>query len=66
MRFTLIAAAVTVAGITIADTLPESMRVYPTPQEVTMTADASCKTPQSIAVRPAAGFDADALRASFS
>ena len=63
MRFTLIAAAVTVAGITIADTLPESMRVYPTPQEVTMTADASCKTPQSIAVRPAAGFDADALRA---
>ncbi len=50
-----------VAGCVLADVLPESMRVYPTPQCVTM-ADGTFATPSTITVTPAEGFDADALR----
>lgn len=62
MRFTLIAAAVLAAGVLLADELPESMRVYPTPQEVKLTAKNSCMTPLSVSLSPSEGFDLDALR----
>ena len=43
------------AGTLLADVLPESMRVYPTPREVTLT-NTVCETPKSIAFSPA-NFD---------
>lgn len=45
-----------------ADTLPASMRVWPTPQEVTLAGGAFDR-PAAIALSPAEGFDADALAA---
>ncbi len=46
---------------TMADVLPEGMRVYPTPQEVTLSGG-SFATPKTLKLSPAEGFDADALR----
>ncbi len=45
-----------------ADTLPASMRVWPTPQEVTLAGGAFDR-PAAIALSPTEGFDADALAA---
>ena len=49
------------AGILLADVLPESMRVYPTPQEVTLSS-AMVTKPKAVKIVPAAGLDADAAR----
>ncbi len=51
-----------VAGCALADVLPETMRVYPTPQEVRVVEGATYDTPETIAVDSAAAWDADALR----
>ncbi len=48
-------------GVAMADVLPEQMRVYPTPQEVTLSQE-TFATPTALAVAPLEGFDADALR----
>lgn len=61
MKKTVFALLATFAVMAHADVLPESMRVYPTPQEVTLT-DVTIKAPASVALNPANGFDADALR----
>jgi hyaluronoglucosaminidase len=46
----------------MADVLPEQMRVYPTPQEVKLGAEAMFAKPVTVAIRDAATLDADALR----
>lgn len=56
MLFTVTCACV---GALFAGGLPESMRVYPTPQEV-VTTGGDFATPAEIALSPAEGFDADA------
>lgn len=62
MQKVLVAAAGVCAGFLLsADVLPEGMRVYPTPQEVTLTEEKVIR-PTTIAISPAEGFDADARR----
>ncbi|MGN0857281.1 MAG: beta-N-acetylglucosaminidase domain-containing protein [Candidatus Spyradenecus sp.] len=61
MRKRLCAAVMMCAGILLADVLPESMRVYPTPQEVTLSS-AMVTKPKAVKIVPAAGLDADAAR----
>lgn len=60
MRKKICAVACLCTGILLADVLPESMRVYPTPQEVTLTSG-TVKRPTEVAIEPA-GLDADAAR----
>lgn len=60
MRKLMSALLLLTAGWTWADTLPESMRVYPTPREVTLKAEQGT-TPKAIAIVPQ-GLDADAAR----
>ncbi len=55
-------AAAMCAWLVGADTLPASMRVWPTPQEVTLSGDTFAR-PKAIALSPAQGFDADAAAA---
>lgn len=60
---TLLCAAAAAGALTLrADTLPPSMRVYPTPQEVSLTGG-DFASPAEIALAPAEGFDADARAA---
>ena len=62
MRQMIFMAALSVGmGGLFADVLPEAMRVYPTPQEVRLTGG-EVAVPKAVAIRPEAGFDADALR----
>ncbi len=62
MRRMIFMAALSVGlGGLFADVLPETMRVYPTPQEVRLTGG-EVAVPKAVAIRPEAGFDADALR----
>ncbi len=49
------------AGVVMADVLPETMRVYPTPQEVTLSQE-MFTAPKALAIVPAEGFDVDAMR----
>ena len=60
MRKNILAAAIVGVGTLFADVLPPSMRVYPTPQEVTL-ASGTISRPQAVAIAPA-GLDADAAR----
>ncbi len=49
------------AGCMMADVLPESMRVYPTPQEVALL-EGTFDTPKAVKLSTTEGFDSDALR----
>lgn len=62
MKSLLCALTATIAWTVCADTLPASMRVYPTPQSVTLTGG-DFSTPAEIALAPGQGFDADARAA---
>ena len=62
MKTTLFALMAVSAGAVCADVLPASMRVWPTPQEVTLSGGDFDK-PDEIALAPAQGFDADAKAA---
>lgn len=57
---TLIATLAT--SLLIADVLPEAMRVYPTPQEVTLGKDTLFLKPTAVAIKDAETLDADTLR----
>ncbi len=63
MRFNIVLAMVALATLSWADVLPESMRVYPTPQEVRLTEGLEHSTPKTIAIQNQKKFDKDALRA---
>lgn len=62
MKTTLFALMAASAGAVCADVLPASMRVWPTPQEVTLSGGDFDK-PDEITLAPAQGFDADAKTA---
>ena len=57
---TLIATLAT--SLLIADVLPESMRVYPTPQDVKLGAEAMIAKPKTVAIQNINQLDADAVR----
>lgn len=60
MRQLLMALLLSLAGAAVADTLPAPMRVYPTPQKVTLRS-AKGTTPKAIAITPK-DLDKDATR----
>lgn len=59
MKTTLFALMCACVGTLLADALPDSMRVYPTPREITLTGG-DFATPAEISLSPAEGFDMDA------
>ena len=62
LKTLLCAATAACAWIVVAEPLPPSMRVYPTPQQVSLTGG-DFASPAEIALSPAQGFDADAQAA---
>lgn len=59
MKTTLFALTCVCFGVLFADALPDSMRVYPTPREATVTGG-DFVTPTEICLSPAEGFDPEA------
>lgn len=62
MKKTVLCLGLAFCGVLMADTLPESMRVYPLPREVSLQGDAIYLTPKAIQVANPSAFDADAMR----
>ncbi|MEG2414315.1 MAG: beta-N-acetylglucosaminidase domain-containing protein [Kiritimatiellia bacterium] len=62
MRFLLIVGIVLTSVCVQADVLPETMRVYPTPQEISLNGTLSFPSPKCVTLERSSAFDEDAAR----
>ncbi|MDO4528054.1 MAG: beta-N-acetylglucosaminidase domain-containing protein [bacterium] len=62
MKKTILCLGLAFCGVLLADVLPQSMRVYPLPREVSLQGNTIYLAPKSIQVENPSTFDADAMR----